>query len=195
MKLSSKLENVLNDQINLELCSAYAYLGMAAYFDRTPFTGFAKWMQVQSAEELGHANRAVGLLSLVAVACGLQAALAVVRLTDDASQVADARGSLVAVLVLTVLYLMGVLVARGALAQNQPQGTAVAVVVAASLLLVGLVLLAVVSASDHLTATFVDQLLAFVVPVVLAVLVAVPAVRSARGAMGVGPTTSLPPRP
>ncbi len=57
MKLSSKLEKVLNDQINLELCSAYAYLGMAAYFDRTPFIGFAKWMQIQSAEELGHANR------------------------------------------------------------------------------------------------------------------------------------------
>jgi ferritin len=57
MKLSSKLEKVLNDQINLELSSAYAYLGMAAYFERTPFTGFAKWMQVQSGEELGHANR------------------------------------------------------------------------------------------------------------------------------------------
>jgi ferritin len=57
MKLSNKLEKALNDQINLELCSAYAYLGMAAYFDRTPFTGFAKWMQVQSSEELGHANR------------------------------------------------------------------------------------------------------------------------------------------
>jgi ferritin len=57
MKLSSKLEKVLNDQINLELCSAYAYFGMAAYFDRTPFTGFAKWMHVQSSEELGHANR------------------------------------------------------------------------------------------------------------------------------------------
>ena len=57
MKLSNKLEKVLNDQINLELCSAYAYLGMAAYFDRTPFLGFAKWMQVQSGEELGHANR------------------------------------------------------------------------------------------------------------------------------------------
>ena len=57
MKLSNKLEKVLNDQINLELCSAYAYLGMAAYFDRTPFTGFAKWMQTQSSEELGHANR------------------------------------------------------------------------------------------------------------------------------------------
>ena len=57
MKLSNKLEKVLNDQINLELCSAYAYLGMAAYFDCTPFSGFAKWMQVQSSEEVGHANR------------------------------------------------------------------------------------------------------------------------------------------
>jgi ferritin len=57
MKLSNKLEKVLNDQINLEFCSAYAYLGMAAYFDRTPFLGFAKWMKVQSGEELGHANR------------------------------------------------------------------------------------------------------------------------------------------
>jgi ferritin len=57
MKLSSKLEKVLNDQINLELCSAYAYLGMAAYFERTPFTGFGTWMELQSKEELGHANR------------------------------------------------------------------------------------------------------------------------------------------
>ncbi|MGD0258610.1 MAG: ferritin [Verrucomicrobiota bacterium] len=57
MKLSSKLEKVLNDQINLEFCSAYAYLGMAAYFERTAFTGFGKWMEVQSKEELGHANR------------------------------------------------------------------------------------------------------------------------------------------
>jgi ferritin len=57
MKLSSKLEKVLNDQINLELASAYAYLGMVAYFDNTPFTGFAAWMRVQSAEEVGHAGR------------------------------------------------------------------------------------------------------------------------------------------
>lgn len=57
MKLSSKLEKVLNDQINLELSSAYAYLGMAAYFEHTAFTGFGKWMEVQTKEELGHANR------------------------------------------------------------------------------------------------------------------------------------------
>ena len=57
MKLSSKLEKVLNDQINLELSSAYAYFGMVAYFEHTAFTGFGKWMEVQSKEELGHARR------------------------------------------------------------------------------------------------------------------------------------------
>ena len=57
MKLSSKLEKVLNEQINLELSSAYAYLGMAAYFEHTAFSGFGKWMEAQSKEELGHAKR------------------------------------------------------------------------------------------------------------------------------------------
>jgi ferritin len=57
MKLSNKLERALNDQINLEFVSAFAYLGMAAYFDHTAFTGFGKWMQLQSSEELGHAHR------------------------------------------------------------------------------------------------------------------------------------------
>jgi ferritin len=57
MKLPTKLEKALNDQINLEFSSAYAYLGMAAYFACTPFTGFAKWMDLQSNEELGHANK------------------------------------------------------------------------------------------------------------------------------------------
>ncbi len=57
MKLSAKLQKVLNDQVNLELSSAYAYLGMVAYFESTPFTGFGAWMRVQSGEEVGHANR------------------------------------------------------------------------------------------------------------------------------------------
>jgi ferritin len=57
MKLSKQLEKALNDQINLELSSAYAYLGMAAYFSQTPFTGFARWMDIQSKEELGHARK------------------------------------------------------------------------------------------------------------------------------------------
>lgn len=57
MKLSNKLEKALNDQLNLELASAYAYLGMAAYFEQTPYSGFAAWMQVQHKEEVGHADR------------------------------------------------------------------------------------------------------------------------------------------
>jgi len=57
MKLSSTLEKALNDQLNLELASAYAYLGMAAHFENTPFSGFASWMKKQSSEELEHANK------------------------------------------------------------------------------------------------------------------------------------------
>jgi len=57
MKLSTKLEKALNDQINLELGSAYAYLAMAGYFESTPFCGFASWMHLQSKEELGHSQR------------------------------------------------------------------------------------------------------------------------------------------
>ncbi len=57
MKLTAKLEQSLNEQFNLEIASAYAYLGMAAYFAQTPFTGFAAWMKVQHQEELGHADR------------------------------------------------------------------------------------------------------------------------------------------
>jgi ferritin len=57
MKLSAKVETALNSQLNLELASAYAYLGMAAYFQQTPFTGFAQWMDLQCKEELGHAHK------------------------------------------------------------------------------------------------------------------------------------------
>ena len=57
MKLTAKLERALNDQITLEFASAYAYLGMAAYFEHTAFSGFAKWMKLQGREELGHADK------------------------------------------------------------------------------------------------------------------------------------------
>ena len=57
MKLSTKLEKALNDQLHLELASAYAYLGMAAYFQHTAFTGFTQWMELQSREELRHADK------------------------------------------------------------------------------------------------------------------------------------------
>ena len=63
MKLSATLEQALNNQISLELSSAYAYLGMAAYFEQTPFSGFAAWMKFQSKEEVGHAMRIFKYLS------------------------------------------------------------------------------------------------------------------------------------
>lgn len=55
MKLANRIEKALNDQANFEFSSAYVYLGMAAYFDATPYSGFAKWMHVQAKEELDHA--------------------------------------------------------------------------------------------------------------------------------------------
>lgn len=57
MKLSAKIEKALNNQFNLEFASAYVYLGMAAYFEQTPYSGFAKWMEVQYSEELGHSKK------------------------------------------------------------------------------------------------------------------------------------------
>ena len=57
MKLSATIEKALNDQLNLELISAYAYLAMAAYFEQTPFEGFAAWMELQSKEEMEHAHK------------------------------------------------------------------------------------------------------------------------------------------
>lgn len=63
MQLSPEVEKALNDQVNLELSSAYAYLGMAAYFQHTAFTGFAQWMMLQGREETGHANKFFGYIT------------------------------------------------------------------------------------------------------------------------------------
>jgi ferritin len=55
--LSAKMEKALNDQINAELFSAYAYLSMSAYFEGNDFTGFASWMNAQAQEEVAHAMK------------------------------------------------------------------------------------------------------------------------------------------
>ncbi len=57
MKLTPKLEQALNEQLNLEFASFYAYLAMAAHFEQTPYTGFAQWMRLQSDEEHSHARK------------------------------------------------------------------------------------------------------------------------------------------
>ncbi len=53
--LNDKLQSMLNDQLNLELYSAYAYLSMAAYMDFKSLDGFSHWMKLQAEEELQHA--------------------------------------------------------------------------------------------------------------------------------------------
>ena len=53
---TEKLQNALNEQITAELWSANLYLSMSFYLEREGFSGMARWMQKQSAEETGHAS-------------------------------------------------------------------------------------------------------------------------------------------
>lgn len=55
--LSQSVQDALNNQINLEFASAYAYLAMSGYFESANLTGFAGWMRAQYQEELTHALR------------------------------------------------------------------------------------------------------------------------------------------
>lgn len=57
MELPENLVRILVQQVANEYQSAYLYLGMAAYFEQTPFGGFARWMRRQAAEEVEHGGR------------------------------------------------------------------------------------------------------------------------------------------
>jgi|JI10StandDraft_1071094.scaffolds.fasta_scaffold349599_2 ferritin len=57
MNPPSSVQKAINAQIKNELQAHYNYLGMSAYFQRTAYLGFAKWMRAQSAEEYGHAMK------------------------------------------------------------------------------------------------------------------------------------------
>jgi ferritin len=55
--MNEDVRSAINDQINREFFAAYLYLAMAAHFDAEALDGFARWMRLQSKEELGHAMR------------------------------------------------------------------------------------------------------------------------------------------
>lgn len=57
MNLDPELTKLLNAQINHEMAASYSYLAMAAWFEQTPYAGFANWMYLQSAEETVHAHK------------------------------------------------------------------------------------------------------------------------------------------
>lgn len=51
----SKIPELLNNQINKELYSAYYYLSMASYLESKNLGGFANWFMIQTQEERDHA--------------------------------------------------------------------------------------------------------------------------------------------
>lgn len=55
--LNETVQEALNGQIKNELDSAYLYLAMAAHFESANLPGFARWMRLQSREEVSHALR------------------------------------------------------------------------------------------------------------------------------------------
>ena len=55
--LAPELHQLLNAQINVEMTASYKYLAMSAWFEETPYGGFAQWMLAQSQEETVHAMK------------------------------------------------------------------------------------------------------------------------------------------
>lgn len=53
--MDAKVYELLNDQINKELYSAYLYLSFADYYEEAGLTGFANWYEIQAQEERDHA--------------------------------------------------------------------------------------------------------------------------------------------
>jgi ferritin len=58
-QLSKKMNGALNDQINMELASAYIYLSMSAYCAEGNLKGAASWLRIQWGEELEHATKLI----------------------------------------------------------------------------------------------------------------------------------------
>jgi ferritin len=55
--LNKKMAQALNEQINKEMFSAYLYMSMSSYSNKTGLKGFANWFMVQYHEEMFHAMK------------------------------------------------------------------------------------------------------------------------------------------
>lgn len=53
--MDAKVYELLNDQINKEMYSAYLYMSFANYYEEQGLKGFANWYNIQAREELDHA--------------------------------------------------------------------------------------------------------------------------------------------
>lgn len=54
-EMEKKVAELLNDQVNKELYSAYLYLDIANYYSAEGLDGFANWYEIQAKEEQDHA--------------------------------------------------------------------------------------------------------------------------------------------
>jgi ferritin len=55
--LTAKVEAAMNQQLRVELQSAYVYLAMSAFCESESLPGCARWLRGQAQEELDHAMR------------------------------------------------------------------------------------------------------------------------------------------
>ena len=55
--LNDKIEAALNDQLQMELQSAYVYLAMSAACEAKSLPGMASWLRIQWQEEIEHAMK------------------------------------------------------------------------------------------------------------------------------------------
>lgn len=60
--ISSKMQDALNAQVNLEQYSAQLYLAMSAHCDGLSFKGFAHWLRIQAGEETAHAMKLINFI-------------------------------------------------------------------------------------------------------------------------------------
>ncbi|KAF0226404.1 MAG: ferritin [Erysipelotrichaceae bacterium] len=65
--MKKELVELVTDQINFELESAYLYLSMATWFVENGYPGSGKWMEKQANEEVGHAMKMTHYLQEVNV--------------------------------------------------------------------------------------------------------------------------------
>lgn len=81
--MDNTLKNLLNEQINMELYSAYLYHYIVLKFKTLGLDGFAKWYEIQTSEEVSHAKRIERFLMANDECPKLKAILGYDGLSDD----------------------------------------------------------------------------------------------------------------
>ena len=60
--IGPRMQEQLNRHVQVEVFSSYLYLAMAAWCEAKAWKGFARWLRVQSDEELAHAKKSLDFL-------------------------------------------------------------------------------------------------------------------------------------